>query len=382
MVERVEDRLFEKPDRLADDVYVLSELVDALVEARVPLEDFAGSVASRLNRVVEGEVFGRRVWGCPDGISRWGDEGQSGSGAGSADVMFRIDPPLPGWAARFVDQRLIHAARILVHHDPAPRVGGREAEQVRTLLKSRGTRSERLATLQKLGLEDARTLTVVGISGAGRYPEEAVCLAEALAGGVPAPSARLGDVLAVILRCPPTLTACVPKGLSVGLGEALPPGRVHESWEGASTALRFSLPSRNSRAPYRMIDAVVVDIRKVGCLRILAEAVDRRGVRDLQDVQAIERLDRTGLPDTLNVMEAVAATESIRQAAQLVHLHHNTVAHRVEAAEAVLGFPLREIYGRTRLLIALTLYRLSRSAPGPGPVEADRWPRGMVSLGN
>lgn len=68
------------------------------------------------------------------------------------------------------------------------------------------------------------------------------------------------------------------------------------------------------------------------------------------------------MPDTLNVLEAVAATESIRQAAQLVHLHHNTVATRLDAAEEVLGFPLREIYGRTRLLVALTLYRLYGSS--------------------
>lgn len=168
----------------------------------------------------------------------------------------------------------------------------------------------------------------------------------------------------------------------MGLGEPLPPNRLRDSWEGASTALRFSLPSRNPRAPYRMIDAVIVDIRKVGCLRILAEAVDRRGVRDLQDVRAIEELDENGLSDTLNVLEAVAATESIRQAAQLVHLHHNTVAHRVEAAEGVLGFPLREIYGRTRLLIALTLYRLSRGSAAVRPRKSASRPRLSAPLAN
>nr|WP_304503891.1 helix-turn-helix domain-containing protein [Corynebacterium lemuris] len=182
------------------------------------------------------------------------------------------------------------------------------------------------------------------------------------------------------MRRRPELHTGVPVGLSVGLGEPLPPERVRESWEGARTAVRFSLPSPNHRSRYRMIDAVVVDICKVGSLRILADAVDRRGVQDLADVQAIARLAQEGLPDTLNVLEAVAATESIRQAAQLVHMHHNTVAHRVEAAEGVLGFPLREIYGRTRLLIGLTLYRLDRNAEKFRPGVSDRRPRGSVLL--
>lgn len=376
------DRLFEVSDRLADDVYALSAAVDSMVETRVLLDEFFSSVAVRLNRAIDVDVFGGRVQGWPDGGVRWGGRKLFGSGAGAADVVFRFEPPLPEWAGRFVDQRLIHAVRVLACHDPAPRVGDQVGDQVRVLLGAAGPDGDHLGALRKLGLDGARSLTVVAISGAGRRPEQAACLADALAGGDPAPSARFGDVLAVILRRPPNLEAGVPKGLSVGLGEPLPPNRLRDSWEGASTALRFSLPSRNPRAPYRMIDAVIVDIRKVGCLRILAEAVDRRGVRDLQDVRAIEELDENGLSDTLNVLEAVAATESIRQAAQLVHLHHNTVAHRVEAAEGVLGFPLREIYGRTRLLIALTLYRLSRGSAAVRPRESVSRPRLSASLAN
>ncbi|WP_197085741.1 helix-turn-helix domain-containing protein [Corynebacterium comes] len=378
----MEDRLFEAHDRLADDVFVLSEAIDSLVEARVSLEDFLGSVASRLNRVVEGDVFGRRLRGTPDGGSPPAGDGPGAIGSDTTDLAFRIHPPLPAWASRFVGQRLAHAVRVIAHHDSVTRVEVEADDRVRELLSALGTEACRQDVLQKLGLDNARTLTVVAIAGAGQYPEKAARLAEALAGGTTAPSARMGDALAVILRHQPRTDVGIPTGLSVGLGEALPPNRVHDSWEGARTALRFSLPSRHSSAPHRMIDAVVVDIRKVGCLRILADAVDRRGVRDLRDVQAIEGLARNGLPDTLNVLEAVAATESIRQAAQLVHLHHNTVAHRVEAAESVLGFPLREIYGRTRLLIALTLYRLSRRSQGFGPDVTVERPRTRVSLGN
>lgn len=357
---------------MADDVFELSELVDSLVEGRVPLGDFLGSVASLLGRMVEGDVAGQCLRGFPDGSHRRVCSLPGGGGPDSSRVVFRIDPPVPGWAARFVDQRLAHAVKVLVRDESVARGKVGVGDHVRSLLGAVGAESHRAGILRKLGLDSARRLTVVAIAGVEKRPEQAERLADALAGETSAPRARIGDVLAVILRRRPDPDVGVPEGLSVGLGEPLPPGRVHESWEGARTALRFSLPSRRQNAPYRMIDAVIVDIGKVGCLRVLAEAVDPRGLGDLADIQALHRLVQAGAPETLNVLEAVAATESVRQAAQLVHLHHNTVAHRVEAAEAVLGFPFREVYGRTRLLIALTLYRLHNGAGESRPEVAER----------
>jgi molybdenum-dependent DNA-binding transcriptional regulator ModE len=58
---------------------------------------------------------------------------------------------------------------------------------------------------------------------------------------------------------------------------------------------------------------------------------------------------------------AVAATDSLRQAGRTAHLHHNSVAHRVERAEKVLGFACTEPFGRARLLLTLTLHRLLES---------------------
>ena len=81
-------------------------------------------------------------------------------------------------------------------------------------------------------------------------------------------------------------------------------------------------------------------------------------VRELADVRGLATLAEA-VPDMVTVL-AVAATESIRRAAQLVHMHHNTVAQRVRDAERALGYPLTEPYGRTRLMVGLILYR-----PGP-----------------
>ncbi|RSZ64684.1 PucR family transcriptional regulator [Corynebacterium hylobatis] len=376
----VKPQLFESRDRLVEDVFEFSGAVDSLVEKRVPLEDFLGSVAATLGRRVEADVFGGRFAGSPDGQSVRIRREPGDAVPDVDEVDFRLDPPLPEWAERFVGQRLVHAAKLLVRSEVEVRVVDETGDRVRILLGTSGSAERRREMLHLLGLDGARMLTVVAIAGVGRNPEGAARLAEVLSGGGAAPMVRLGELLVLILRRRPELDTGVPAGLSVGLGESLPPERVRDSWEGARTAVRFSLPSPNHRARYRMIDAVVVDICKVGSLRILADAVDRRGVQDLADVQAIARLAEEGLPDTLNVLEAVAATESIRQAAQLVHMHHNTVAHRVEAAEGVLGFPLREIYGRTRLLIGLTLYRLDRNAEKFRPGVSDRRPRGSVLL--
>lgn len=373
-------QFFESRDRLAEDVFELSGVVDSLVEERVSLEGFLGSIAGLLGRGVEGDVFGLRFTVSPAGHSARVHR-EPGEVAPDVDeVDFRFHPALPDWAERFVGQRLVHAAKLIVRSEVELRAVDETGDRIRILLGTSGSGERRREMLHLLGLGDARTLTVVAIAGVGQHPEAAARLAEDLSEGVTVPMARMGELLVLILRRRPELDTGIPAGLSIGLGEPLPPERVRESWEGARTAVRFSLPSRHHRARYRMIDAVVVDICKVGSLRILADAVDRRGVRDLADVQAIARLAEEGLPDTLNVLEAVAATESIRQAAQLVHMHHNTVAHRVEAAEEVLGFPLREIYGRTRLLIGLTLYRLDRNAEKFRPGVSDRRPRGSVLL--
>ena len=127
-------------------------------------------------------------------------------------------------------------------------------------------------------------------------------------------------------------------------------------------ALRFSMPSRRSQGPYRLFDAVIVDVANIGALRVLADVAGQADVQELADVRGLTTLAEA-VPDMVTVL-AVAATESIRRAAQLVHMHHNTVAQRVRDAERALGYPLTEPYGRTRLMVGLILYRLSARPEG------------------
>lgn len=350
--------LFEDENLLAEDLFEFSETIDSLVESEVSLQGFFATVAQCLNRAVQGSVFRQQLQGLPTVVP----EAAGWTILGEGEIILQISPPLSGLPARLVEQRLVHALKVILRQGSTGAAADSNDDRVRCLLSGSDTPERRGEHLRHLGLAQWPEVTVAAILGDSGALERAEALAADLAKGQPLVTARVGDLLAVLLREGIGEGVGVPRGLSVGLGEALPPERVHDSWEGAKRALRFSQPSRSQRATYRMIDAVIVDISKAGCMGALVDVVDHQDVWELADVRAIHELAEKGAPDTLSVLEAVAATESIRQAAQLAHLHHNTVAARVESAETVLGFQLRENYGRTRLLIALTLYRLYRSS--------------------
>jgi DNA-binding PucR family transcriptional regulator len=45
-------------------------------------------------------------------------------------------------------------------------------------------------------------------------------------------------------------------------------------------------------------------------------------------------------------------------------MHHSTLQERIEHAERLLGWPIRNPAGRQRLALALSLRRLRRPLPG------------------
>lgn len=60
----------------------------------------------------------------------------------------------------------------------------------------------------------------------------------------------------------------------------------------------------------------------------------------------------------LETLEALAATDSVRAAAQLLGLHHSTVQGRIGRIERDLGFDVTSSSGRQRVTAALLLHRL------------------------
>lgn len=149
-----------------------------------------------------------------------------------------------------------------------------------------------------------------------------------------APLADVGVILATTMD-----PARFPAGVLAGIGVAASPDR---SWQEARTALRFA----TARQP-------VVEYERLGALALLAH-VPRETARDNADVAAVARLAGTDV-DTL---DAYCATGSLRRAADLLHLHHTSVARRLEQIGQALGIELTDPAGLTRARLALTTWRL------------------------
>lgn len=151
-----------------------------------------------------------------------------------------------------------------------------------------------------------------------------------------APLADVGVLLATTVD-----PARFPAGVRAGIGAALSPDR---SWQQARTALRFT----TARQP-------VIRYDDLGALALLAE-IPQDAARGNTDVSAITRMAES--PDDLETLDAYCATGSLRQAADLLHLHHSSIARRIEQISKTLGIDLTEPTGLTRARLALTTWRL------------------------
>jgi hypothetical protein len=154
-------------------------------------------------------------------------------------------------------------------------------------------------------------------------------------------------------------------GLPVGVRCAFTPPRpgiqAPEAWRQARNALRFTTPSTRDTGPYDRADAVIMDSSGLGAWAVLGELLTAEAIAQVPEVQRLGQLYQENGPELLRTLQAVAATDSLRKAAKVVHMHHNSVRHRVERAESALGFSCTGPYGRARLLLALTLHRLLES---------------------
>ena len=151
-----------------------------------------------------------------------------------------------------------------------------------------------------------------------------------------APLADVGVILATTVD-----PARFPPGVRAGIAAADRPDR---SWRQARTALRFT----TARQP-------VVHYDDLGALALLAE-IPPDAARDNADVAAITRM--AGNPDDLATLDAYCTAGSLRRAADLLHLHHSSVARRLDQLGTALGIDLTQPTGLTRARLALTTWQL------------------------
>ena len=155
----------------------------------------------------------------------------------------------------------------------------------------------------------------------------------------PVKAASVADV--GVLLAATVDAARFPAGVRAGIGAAESPDR---SWREARTALRFT----TARQP-------VVHYDGLGAFALLAQ-VPPDAVRDNADVTALARL--AGDPEALDTLDVYCATGSVRRAADLLHLHHSSVARRLEQLGRTLDLDLTEPTGLTRAKLALSAWRL------------------------
>lgn len=219
---------------------------------------------------------------------------------------------------------------------------------------------DRIPALRRLGLQGGSMVTLMAFAG----PEAAVeRIVEQIRARAPAVYHVVEDSVHLVLaRDLISVTDLrVPAGVRGAFTPAQSALRAPDAWRQARNALRFAVPSTRESGAHVVSDAVMIDSASLGAYAILAEELTAEGIAQIADVQRLDRLYQECGPEMLRTMLAVAATDSLRMAARTVHMHHNSVAHRVERAEKVLGFSCTEPYGRARLLLTLTLHRLLES---------------------
>jgi len=233
-----------------------------------------------------------------------------------------------------LDRFAIAAAAVVERYGPA-RTTMADPALIELVISSGSDEAARARALRLLGFPANSPLHVVAV----RSPLPLDRVGGLICPSRPvkaAPLAGVGVLLAATVD-----VARFPAGVRAGVAAADSP---ELSWRQARTALRFTTADRP-----------VVRYDELGALALLAE-VPPDAARGNADVAAVARL--AGDADDLRTLEAYCDAGSLRRAADLLHLHHSSVARRLGQIGERLGFELSEPAGLVRARLALTAWRL------------------------
>lgn len=233
-----------------------------------------------------------------------------------------------------LDRLAIAAAAVVERYGPAA-TSMADPALVELVISSGSDEAARARALRLLGFAADLPFRVVAV----RSPIPLDRIARLICPTRPVKAAPLADV--GVLLAGAVDPARFPAGVRAGIG---PAGRPDRSWQHARTALRFT----TARQP-------VVDYDALGSIALLA-LIPPDAARDNADLAGIARLAPS--PGDLETLAAYCDTGSLRRAADLLRLHHTSVARRLQQIEKALGIDLTEPAGLTRARIALTAWRL------------------------
>jgi hypothetical protein len=316
---------------------------DTLMRRRVDLPALARASAALAECVAGIRIHGtgRAIRFSPDGR-----QAPAPPAPASATVPVTLDqeeigavwlerPGSPGQLDALLLERLAIAAAAVVEKYGPARTTMADPALVELAISAGSDEAARARALRLLGFAADLPVRVAAVRSPLPLGQVAslVCPARPVKA---APLAGVGVILAATID-----PARFPAGVRAGIGAAETPDR---SWQQARTALRFT----TARQPVARYD-------DLGALALLAQ-VPPNAARDNPDVTAVARL--AGNPEDLETLDAYCTAGSLRRAAELLRLHHSSVARRLDQIGKTLGIELTEPTGLIRARLALTAWRL------------------------
>ena len=246
------------------------------------------------------------------------------AGDGSLEMWLERDEPVDGSLDALVLERaLLAAAAMLGRTLDTPEQ--RRAEWVRALLADDSDDAARDTALRGLELTATTPLCVVAMDDGPLLARSLDDAREAIGTG------------------------------RAGIGPIVPARASATSWARARLARMLTAEGTQQDPGDRVIIAEESDT-----LLVLAAGV-RPDEPPPADVVALDDAAAT-TPWMLETLHAISTTNSVRDAAGLLHLHHSTVQERAARADRVLGWNVLSQRGKQRTQLALVLRRI-RAAP-------------------
>ncbi|MFI1394958.1 helix-turn-helix domain-containing protein [Streptomyces sp. NPDC020681] len=242
--------------------------------------------------------------------------------------------------------RAVRAVMDRTRGSASPVVPARDPALVEVVLDASAPLAARMHAAAQLGLKQGRLVRAVALHGGG---------AELAPAGQPVPDARQVGVRQVDVRQVDVRRAGARR---VGVGPAVEPAELPQSWAAARTALRLTAEGTAQDPGPRTVYA-----EELGALALLAAAVGP-DTPPIPDLLAVERVIAEA-PWAAATLHAVASSPSLRAAANELTVHHSTLQERLAQAEHILGWDVHSPQGRLRLHLALAVRKLQRTAPGP-----------------
>jgi PucR-like helix-turn-helix protein len=341
------------------------EFFDQLLSHRADAEAVARATAV-LSETTAGVIFDEvGEVHVVDRAGRTLDTSGPGSNALISDIIVDNDPVGRVWLERrdepdgyewdeliIARLALTMAALYSRSYSDDTQVGLTNPALLHTLLSDHASEAEMARAARLLGFRAGQQVRVLAVHSEVRVerilPALRVAVATATRGRtVAAPMTNNLAVLIAAGAVPPTTT---PHSIAVCVGPEVPIEQCGRSWSQARRGIRFAtLRARPS-------DWIVAE--DLGCVIALAD-LDPQQIMSLPDVHAIGEVARSRSGSTdMKILDQLGRRDSLREVAAALHMHHSSVAYRVDRISDLLGFDVRSGDGRYRARTALLLWHL------------------------